>query len=258
MHLNLPESLWLSVSPSFCRLDQELLRHLSQRHRVARWRYAQTPDEPSSLAVALTLLHDYLKGCDRPLHLIGHSTAGLLGLLYARKYPRRVKSLTLLAVGVHPTVDWKAHYYTQLEQLPCSRTMILSQVVYALFGKQPRQLMQGWIQLLERDLMESLSLHSPCQPFSLFPQGVDVPLLVCGSQNDAIVDPTQIQGWQPWLKPGDRLWLAPGGRHFFHADYAFSVSREILDFWGLTAAGAIAPTTTKSSCSSTDYYDAWF
>ncbi|NER83613.1 MAG: alpha/beta hydrolase, partial [Leptolyngbya sp. SIO1D8] len=114
-----PEALWLNVNPSFQRLDQKLLKVLASHNSIACWAYSQTPDEPSSLEIALTLLHDYIKGYDRPLHLMGHSTGGLLGLLYARKFPHRVKSLTLLSVGVNPAVDWKAHYYTQLERLPC-------------------------------------------------------------------------------------------------------------------------------------------
>jgi pimeloyl-ACP methyl ester carboxylesterase len=102
-----PEAVWLSVNPSFSRLEQPLLQHLRGERPIAHWGYVQTPDEPSSLDVAMTLLHDYMKGCDRPLHLMGHSTGGLVGLLYARQYPQRVKSLTLLGVGVNPALDWK-------------------------------------------------------------------------------------------------------------------------------------------------------
>ncbi len=92
--------------------------------------------------------------------------------------------------------------------------------------------------LLERDLMESLSLHSPVERFSLFPGGVDVPLMVGGGQLDAIVDPMQIQSWHPWLKAGDRLWLCPDGRHFFHATHAQQTAQAIHHFWA--EQGAIA------------------
>ncbi|MBE9101135.1 alpha/beta fold hydrolase [Vacuolonema iberomarrocanum] len=252
-----PDALWLSVSPSFQRLDQPLLTCLASHSQVGYWSYNQTPDEPSSLAVALTLLHDYVKGSDRPLHLLGHSTGGLLGLLYARKYPQRVKSLTLLAVGVNPAVDWKAHYYTQLDRLPCRRTIILAQMAQALFGQQPQHLVKMWIEMLEQDLLQSLSLHSLTERFSLYPQGVPVPLLVCGSRDDVIVDPVQLQSWQPWLKPGDRLWFAPGGRHFFHSDHFDGVAREVLDFWEMEPNGAIAPWPLGSSYLSTNQYDSF-
>lgn len=238
-----PDSLWLTVSPSFHRLDQHLLNNLASHSQIRCWSYTQTPDEPSSLAVALTLLHDYIKQCDRPLHLLGHSTGGLLGLLYARKFPQRVKSLTLLAVGVNPAIDWKAHYYTQLERLPCCRTILLSQMVTVLFGQQPRHLLKMWIEVLERDLVQSLSLHSLVERFSLYPQDAPVPMLVCGSEDDAIVDPIQLRAWQPWLKPGDRLWVTAGGRHFFHNDYAHTVAREILNFWQVVPDRAIASST---------------
>ncbi|MEO1144827.1 MAG: alpha/beta hydrolase [Cyanobacteria bacterium J06638_22] len=252
-----PDALWLSVSPSFQRLDQPLLASLAGHCQIGCWSYAQTPDEPSSLSVALTLLHDYLKGCDRPLHLLGHSTGGLLGLLYARKYPQRVRSLTLLAVGVNPAVDWKAHYYTQLDRLPCCRMMILSQMVQALFGPQPKHLIKMWIELLEQDLMQSLSLHSLTERFNLYPQGVPVPLLVCGSQDDVIVDPVQLQSWQPWLKPSDRLRFVSGGRHFFHSEHFAAIAHEVLDFWGMEPNGAIAPWPLSSIHLSTNQYDSF-
>ena len=242
----MPTALWLSVNPSFRRLEQPLLAQLHKEMHIAHWSYQQTPDEPSSLEVAVTLLHDYVKGGDRPLHLIGHGTGGLVGLLYARQFPHRVKSLTLLGVGVHPTVDWKAHYYTQLDLLPCSRRRILAQTARSLFGSQCQQCLGGWIQLLERDLSNSLSLHSLLSRFSLFPAGVSVPLMVCGGQVDNVVDPIQLQGWQPWLKPGDRLWLCPEGRHFFHATHPQICSEQILDFWQPfepSESAAIAPTT---------------
>jgi pimeloyl-ACP methyl ester carboxylesterase len=60
--------------------------------------------------------------------------------------------------------------------------------------------------------------------------------MVCGSEDDAVVDPVQIQGWQPWLKPGDRLWQCPGGRHFFHAAHPDVVAQEVLKFWQVPTA----------------------
>lgn len=228
---NAPEVLWLSVNPSFQKLEKPLLRHLAKQAGVACWHYIQTPDEPSSLEVALTLLHNYVKGHNRPLHIVGHSTGGLLGLLYARQHPNRVKSLTLLSVGVNPAVDWKAHYYTQLELLPCSRRRVLTQMVQMLFGFQPWHTLTGWLELLEQDLLQSLSVHSLLHRFNLFPTGIAVPLLICGGQNDAVIDPTQVRGWQPWLKAGDRIWLCPNGGHFFHNTYAQMSADEITTFW---------------------------
>ncbi|MEL6381160.1 MAG: alpha/beta hydrolase [Cyanobacteria bacterium J06626_18] len=244
---NSPDVLWLTVNPSLQRLDQKLLSVLADNAQVACWTYSQTPDEPCSLEVALTLLHDYVKGLDRPLHLAGHGTGGLLGLLYARRFPHRVRSLTLLAVGVNPAVDWKAHYYTQLELLPCSRTRVLTQMARTLLGRQPTRALKGWVELLEQDLTQSLSLHSLMKRFSIFPSGAPVPVLICGGRDDAIVDPNQIQGWQPWLKPGDRIWVCPNGRHFFHATHPQATAYEMLNFWAMTASSAIVPVYLESA-----------
>ena len=226
-----PDAVWINVSPGFDRLDRKLLGCLASYREIAHWAYRQTPDEPGSLEIALTLLHDYLKGQNCPMDLMGHSTGGLLGLLYARRYPRRVKSLTLLSVGVNPLVDWQAHYYSRLEKMPCSRSRILTQMAYSLFGYQAKPLIRSWVKLLETDLNHSPSPHSLLKRCSLFPGGVPVPVLICGGQEDAVVDPAQIQGWCPWLKPEDRIWYCPEGRHFFHAAFPQPVARQILSFW---------------------------
>ncbi|TVQ13334.1 MAG: alpha/beta hydrolase [Leptolyngbya sp. DLM2.Bin27] len=241
-----PDALWLNVSPSLERFDHKLLGGLARHLEVAHWAYRQTPDESSSLEIAVTLLHDYLKGHNRPVHLLGHGTAGLVGLLYARQNPHRVKSLTLLSVGVNPMVDWQAHYYAQLERLPCSRQMVLAQMVYSLFGHQARPLLPGWVNLLEQDLLHSVSPHSLLKRVSLCPGSVAVPLLVCGGAEDAVVDPTQIEGWRPWLKGCDRIALCPG-RHFFHAAHPQRVVNEILSFWGTTERLLVSPQGLKTA-----------
>ncbi|NJL46134.1 MAG: alpha/beta hydrolase [Leptolyngbyaceae cyanobacterium SM2_3_12] len=230
-----PDALWLNVSPSFQRFDYKLLGCLVRHVEVAHWAYHQTPDEASSLEIAITLLHDYIKGQNRSIHLVGHGTAGLLGWLYARRYPNRVKSLTLLSVGVNPMLDWQSHYYSQLAMRPWGRQKVLAQMAITLFGHQAQPLLNGWIALLEKDLAQSLSPHSLFRREDLCPGRVPVPLLACGSTDDAIVTPEQLQGWKPWLKPEDRLWQCPGGRHFFHAVYPPLVANQILGFWGDTS-----------------------
>ncbi len=227
-----PEALWLTVSPSFQGLDGRLLNYLTGNWKVARWTYSQTPDEPGSLEVALTLLHDYLKGLDRPIHLLGHGTGGLIGLLYAQQFPARVRSLGLLSVGANPAVDWQAHYYALLELLPCNRERILGHMVRLLFGDRPWPEVKDWIGLLERDLLHSPSPHSPLKRVGLCPRGILAPMIVCAGGDDIIIDSSQLQGWQPWLKQSDRLWVCPNGQYFFHANFPELVAAQILDFWG--------------------------
>ena len=74
-----PEALWLNVSPSFQRFDQAFLKTLAGHTDMAHWAYRQTPDEPSSLAVALDLLQVFMADQPYPLHLIGHGTGGWWG-----------------------------------------------------------------------------------------------------------------------------------------------------------------------------------
>lgn len=239
--------LSLNVSPSLRRLDQPLLQYLSRTHSVAQWEYHQTEDEPCSLAIALVLLHDHLKSCARPVHLMGHGTGGLLGLLYARQHPERVKSLSLLSVGVHPAVDWQAHYYVQRQMLSCSREAILVQMAQHLFKASaglPIPMFRQ-IQMLEQDLDSSLSPHSLFRRQSVPAGNISSPLMVCGGAEDIVVDPNQLWGWQNLLKPEDRIWSCPESGYFFHFSHPEPLAAQLTQFW--SSCTVPAPALLKSS-----------
>lgn len=226
------DALWLSVSPTLQRFDRPLLRTLAQTIPVAQWAYSQTLDEPTSLDAALILLHNYLQDCDRPLHLLGHGTSGLLALLYARQYPEKVRSLTLLSVGVNPAIDWQSHYYAQRRLIPCPQETILRQMVYGLWGSLPRDATEKLTQILEQDLYQSLSPHHLMRSISFLPIGIDLPVLICGGAEDMVIDPRQLQGWRSHLHhAASRVWACPKGRYFFHHADPNQVSRQILKFW---------------------------
>ena len=70
----LPDSLWLSTSPSLQCFDRLLLGCLAKDISIARWEYYQTEDEACSLNIAGELLHDYLQALDRPVHLFARAT----------------------------------------------------------------------------------------------------------------------------------------------------------------------------------------
>jgi len=231
-----PDVLWLGVNASLKHFDQRLCRHLSRRVDLQYWSYDQTADEPCCLQTALDLLNEYGQSNSQPTHLIGHGLSGTVGLLYARLYPERVKSLTLLSVGANPAIGWHAHYYALRNRLPCNRRMILVQMANMLFGTQRPTQIAGLAHLLEKVLDGELAPHSLADYQGVAPGGVAVPLLVCHGAHDAIVDPHAHSQWQPWLKPGDRLWTCPEGRHFFHYTHAPQTSTVIFDFWRHTSS----------------------
>lgn len=226
------QPLWLSVSPALNRFDQRLIRHLAQRGGLRHWAYNQTPDEPCNIQIAVLLLHDFLKQQAQPVNLVGHGLSGLVGLIYAQEYPERVRSLALLSVGSHPGVTWHAHYYALRNVLPCSRSQVLAQMAHLLFGYQGASYTAALGNVLQQDLDASLTLHSlvnrPTLPLSMT---TSVPLFVGQGAQDGMVDPPQQYPWQDVLKSGDRHWVCPGGRHFFHHTYPQLVATALSQFW---------------------------
>ncbi|NJM96430.1 MAG: alpha/beta hydrolase [Phormidesmis sp. RL_2_1] len=233
--------LWLSISPSLKCFDQRLLATLTQCAPIRRWDYCQTLDEPCSLEAVVAALHEYLCQATTPprkVHLLGHGVSGVVALMYTRQHPENVASLTLLSVGALPAVNWQAHYYALRRLLPCSREMVLAQMTRLLFGQQPCRLTKAIAQLLSQDLDNHLTLHSLAHHTKISPGGVEVPLLVCSGEFDAIVSFQQQQAWYDWMKPGDRLWVCPQGHHFFQFHHFEAVADAIAQHWQTLSTGS--------------------
>ena len=251
------EALWLSVSPPLKCFDQRLLSRLSKGRTVRRWQYCQTIDEPCSAAAVVEALHEYLRS--RPLqsngqpapkvHLIGHGVSGTVGLLYARQYPQHVASLTLLSVGALPAVNWQAHYYALRRLIPCSREIILAQLVRLLFGEQAPRFTTALTHLLAKDLDSNLTLHSLTNSAHVESGGIDVPLLICNGADDEITVSSQDKPWQKWLKSGDLLWHCPDGRYFFHFYHYQTVAKTISNYWAQLPNQLVNHSTPQSDVS---------
>lgn len=223
--------VWINANPSFKHFDNRVVRNLSRQGTLAYWEYRQHQDEASSIDIALNLLQDYLATISEPVDLIGHGTGGVLGLLYARRYPRKVKSLTLISVGSNPAIDWQAHYYQMRKLLPCSQERLLSRIVPMMFGVQDRANTLNLIKLLQQDLLTAPSLHSLYQQYSISSGGVSTPLMVCGSKNDGIVDLPALSRWSECLQNEDFMWINPFGNHFPHYFFPEQTAQQVLKFW---------------------------
>ena len=143
-------------------------------------------------------------------------------------------------------MDWQAHYYVQSLFLPCTREVLLKQTVRNLFGPQSPSITEKYKEILEEDLNNSLSPHSLYRRVSISPIEVSVPLFVCASRNDVVIDPNLFYGWQAYLKGGDRLWQCPSGGYFFHHFHPQQVSEQIQDFWISLGLLNCLPTNTNS------------
>jgi pimeloyl-ACP methyl ester carboxylesterase len=226
-----PEVLWLNGSPSLQCFDRPLLSALAAQAKVTQWQYCQGPDEASSLQNAVALLHEHLQHTDYPIHLMGHGMGGVMGLMYARYSPENVRSLTLLGVAEQPAMTWQTHYYVQRHLMPCSRHQVLAFMVRSLFGPEVPHDVKNLVCALDRDLAEAPCFHSLFRVVDLPKGGILAPLMVCGSQTDPVVHPPALLEWRNWMKPTDRLWECPTGRHFFHYFQPQQVAEEVLKFW---------------------------
>lgn len=232
---NIPNVVWISGSAGLKVFDRPLIQYLAQNITVAQWQYEQTLDEASSSTQAVELLHEYLSTVEQPVHLVGHGMSGVVALLYARRYPEYVKSLSLLSVAAQPAVTWHAHYYVQRQLLPCSRDQVLAQAARTLFGVTLPFPAQSVIAALDRDLETSPTLHSLYHLVQLPKGGVAMPLLVCAAKDDFVVDRRSHAQWSHFLKAGDRLWRCPSGRHFFHFFHPEQVGNKLFQFWQTAA-----------------------
>lgn len=226
--------LWLSASPSLKWIDAPLISQLSKLKPLYFWEYRQTEDESSCLNKAVEMLYSYLspfRSQNRaPMHLIGHGISGVVGLLFTRKYPDLVRSLTLLSVGVQPAATWHAHYYAKRHFFGASQLQTLMYMSQQLFGQSPPYSIRQLATLLMDDLGQAPSPHSAYRTTTLPQGGVKVPLLTCGGEHDAVSDAITIYSWSPWLKPSDVTWFCPQGKHFFHYDHPQITGQAIEQF----------------------------
>ncbi|BAY91121.1 MULTISPECIES: alpha/beta fold hydrolase [unclassified Tolypothrix] len=238
--------VWVNSSTVLQRFDQPLLQHISQYMNVAQWEYRHGKDEGSSIDEAVSLLHEYLSQCPHSIHLAGHGAGGAIALIYARRYPQKVRSLTLLAVASQPANTWHAHYYLQRQLFTISREQVLAMNVRNLFGEQPHYTTKKLVAVLNKDLEQSPLSHSLFKLIDLPQDGVSMPMMVCGSKNDPIVSSPALLGWSKWFKPEDYLWECPRGHHFFHYFYPQKVGEQILNFWQTSHFQTILPSQIVS------------
>ena len=229
----MPKFIWVSASPSLKYFHRRLLNSLSKVVELEFWEYYQKLDECSSIDGGIRLLHEYLATLATPIHLIGHGIGGVIALGYARMYPTKIASLTLLSVAVQPAIDWHSYYYTQWRSLPTSRDCILRSIASSLFPNACSIHIRDLIGRLERDLVEAPSNNSLFRLGILEEGSVVMPLMVCGSQDDPVISSRALSAWHNYLKPVDKIWQSATGGHFFHHFQSELVSERIQNFWHL-------------------------
>jgi pimeloyl-ACP methyl ester carboxylesterase len=228
---NRSKFVWVSASPSLKYFHRPLLANLANSIAVEVWEYCQTLDEISSIDRAVELLQTHLSTSIEPVHLIGHGIGGTIALMHARKYPHQVASLTLLSVAVRPGINWHSYYYDRLWSMSAQRDRVLQSVASDIFPPNCDRYIKDLVDRLERDLVESPSSHSLLRSSILPAGGVEMPLLICSSQDDPVITAPAAYGWTNYLKPIDKIWHLSTGGHYFHYVRAELVSCHIKRFW---------------------------
>nr|WP_144051215.1 alpha/beta hydrolase [Calothrix sp. PCC 7507] len=205
------------------------------------------PHCTSSIDKAVDLLSEFVDKSAESVHLAGHGMGGAIALTFSRRYPQKVRSLTLLAVATQPANTWHTHYYVQRQLFTISREQILASNVRSLFGNQPPHTTKKLITALERDLEQSPCQHSLFKLVDLPKGGVSMPMMVCGSKTDPIVNTPALDDWLNWFKPEDTIWECPKGYHFFHYFYPQQVGEQILRFWQRQNTQLIAKSVLSSN-----------
>ncbi|WP_373542919.1 alpha/beta fold hydrolase [Chamaesiphon sp.] len=223
--------LWVSASPSFKYFHRRLLKQLSKVVEIELWEYHQTLDEGSSIDSAIDLLHEYITGLACPVHLIGHGIGGAIALGYARIYPERVASSILLSVAVQPATDWHSYYYTQLRASSECRERVVQSIAVNLFPHIYPKYVGDLVARFSRDLVEAPSNHSLFRLEIQCEGGVEMPMMICSSQDDPVITSTDLSGWNNYLKSTDVSWCSVTGGHFFHHFHPQLVSHQIHNFW---------------------------
>lgn len=226
-----PDILWLNTNPYLLRFNLPIIKYLSQYVSIGQWEYEITEDEGACLNNAIALLDSYLEMIKKPVHLIGHSTCGMLGLEYAQRYPEKVKSLTVLGVGINPSLDWVSYYYLLRNNFNCSQDVTLAHVAKYLFGYRNSYYQKSLVKIIHKALFYSLSPHSLYKKYSYSSiETLKTPLMICGSVHDKIVFWSEVKKWKNYLKPQDALWQCPEGEHFFHYFEPKLVGGKIVNF----------------------------
>ena len=109
--------------------------------------------------------------------------------MYARRYPHKVSSFGLLAVGWPYAINWQAHYYTHLSAFPWSRQQVLNPRVGDRLKLKNQSINQRFISYFKDDLACSPCPHSLFRMSNSRDEGREVPVLICSRKTDFVVFP---------------------------------------------------------------------
>ena len=115
--------------------------------------------------------------------------------MYARRYPHKVSSLGLLAVGWLYAINLQAHYYTHFLAFSWSRKQVLNQMVGDRLKLKNQSINQRFISYFKDDLACSICPHSLFRMSNPRDEGGEISLLICSSKTEFVVSPIVMRRW---------------------------------------------------------------
>ena len=223
--------LWIDLQPTLHCLNKRVAQLLSRSFLVQRWSFQHDLDESCTVDTVHKLLKTSLEEVSEPVHLIGHGISGTVACLFAEKYPRLVKSITMLSVDTLSANHWSSHYLKMRSQQSCSRTAILTYLSSLLFPRSNQRANEIFPYLLAKCLDTEFlqgSIFNQAKIDNL--RAPDMPTLVLNGDSDILLDSNCHERWFKTLKSGDRYLRMQKGRHFFQFNQAQQVAHSISSF----------------------------
>ena len=245
--------LWIDLQPTLHCFNQRLAKRLSKNRLVKRWSFQHDLDEACSIETIHSMMLETINEGKERYHLVGHGISGGIAHLFSCKYPKLVRSATLLSADTAITNQWTSHYLEMRSQLPCSRERILFHLSSQLFGSDLSRKFPIFASLLAKCLDEEYILGSIASQIKRGRfKASDVPTLVINGNDDFVIDRTTHARWSEQLKPGDHYRALDNARHFFHHQEANQTATVIESFLDMVPEEEMNNSLTiKSDCSPT-------
>ena len=199
------------------------------------------PDHQWSLDELVTDMHDFMDALGlEQVHYLGESIGGILGVLFATRYPERLKSLTICnspttirSAGAKALSDDQGNVQNILETEGAAgwgRLMIERKIISAHSPEHQAWVLKEWEKTQTHVLQGITKTLDGADTATLLPQ-VKVPTLVLAPANSPITPLTDQLSMRTGI-PNAQIAIVEGPGHEIYVDRAEECQQAFLRFLG--------------------------